>query len=142
MEVAGIWRVLACPLARPGQARYRSLVPRPALSLSALSVLLLCACELAASFDREKIPPPQAQLPDIPSNDGMGEPTPPNMAEDGGLDGSVPASDGGSDAGSAGDAGEGGAGDAAVDAGDAGGDGGASDAGPVDAGPDAGDAAP
>jgi hypothetical protein len=122
-------------------------VPSPVASLSALSALFLCACELAASFDREKIPPPQAQLPDIPSPDGMGEPTPPDMAEDAGLDGSVPSLDGGSDAGSdagqLGDAGEGGVSDAAVDAGDGGHDDAGADAGGAgDGGSDAGDAGP
>jgi hypothetical protein len=92
------WRVDREALATAPRARYRVAVPRPVVaSLCALSVLVASGCELAASFDRKKIPPPQAHVPMIPSNGGDHEPTPPNMAEDAGpLDGSV--GDGGLDA--------------------------------------------
>jgi carboxyl-terminal processing protease len=115
------------------------LAARLPLLCSLLAVLQ--GCELVASFDRDKIPPPGVGMPGVPDDPARDASTPDPMDSglpDAGMDAAVDAAapDAGPDAG--GDAGaDAGATDAGQDAGaDAGGD-----AGPADAGADAGDAA-
>lgn len=91
-------------------------------SVSTLALFACYGCELVADFDRDKIPPPQVQIPSIPEDAGSrrdaGSAGEMDSGVDGGLldggllDDATPGEAGASEGG----VGEGGANDAATDA--------------------------